>query len=69
MSEIGIRVVIRDSRTLDDVGTCTAPGPVKPGDLVALEHSDPYRIIATLPVAPGAAMVPVLASRPPLAAH
>jgi hypothetical protein len=38
MSEIGVRVVIRDSRTYDDVDTCTAPGPVEPGDLVAFER-------------------------------
>jgi hypothetical protein len=42
---------------------------VKPGDLVALEHSDPYRIIATLPVPPTATIVPVLASRLALAAR
>ena len=69
MSEIGVTVVIRDSRTLEDVGTCTAPAPVKPDDLIALADGDAYRVIATLRVQPGATIVPVLASRLVLAAR
>jgi hypothetical protein len=63
MDEIGVRIHIRDSMTLDDVGDCTAPGPVKPDDIVALEHDELYRIIATLPAPDGVTVVPVLAKR------
>ena len=58
---VGVRVVIRDALTLDDVGTCTVPGPVEPGDLVALAHGGPYRIVDVLPVPAGSKAVPVLA--------
>jgi hypothetical protein len=43
VSDIGIRVVIRDAITLDDVGECHAPAPVEPGDLLAFEHGSPRR--------------------------
>jgi hypothetical protein len=36
---------------------------VKPDDIIALEHGDPYRIIATLPVPEGVNVMPVLAKR------
>jgi hypothetical protein len=56
-----VRVVVRDAQTLDDIGTCTAPAPVEAGDLIALEHGAPYRVVATLLLPPDATMTPVLA--------
>ena len=61
MSEIGVRVVVRDARTYDDLGQCTAPAPVEPGDLVAFEHGWPWRVTSVLPVPLGATVTPVLA--------
>lgn len=61
MSELGVPVVVRDSGTLDDIGACTAPAPVEVGDLLALEHGPPLRVVDVLPVPGDAACVPVLA--------
>jgi hypothetical protein len=63
MDEIGVRVHIRDSMTLDDIGDCTAPGPVRPDDMIALADGHPYRVIAVLPVPKHSFCVPVLATR------
>jgi hypothetical protein len=61
MNQLGICIVIRDARTLDDIGTCTAPAPVEPGGLVCLEHGPPFRVVSTLPLPPRATVTPVLA--------
>jgi hypothetical protein len=61
VGDFGIRVVIRDSLSFDDLGTCTAPFPVAPGDLVAREHGPPLRVVSMLPQPSGAAVVAVLA--------
>jgi hypothetical protein len=55
------RVVIRDSVTLDEIGTCTAPVPVEPGDLLVFEQGPPLRVTTVLWVPVGATVVPVLA--------
>ena len=67
MDEIGVHVVIGDAVTLDDVGVCTAPGLVRPDDMIALADGDPFRVIAVLPVPEDSACVPVLARRIALA--
>ena len=38
MEELGIRVVIRDAVTLDDLGVRHAPVPIEAGDMIAFEH-------------------------------
>jgi len=50
MDKIGVRVHIRDSVTLDDVGDGTAPAPVEPDDMIALADGHPFRVVAVLPV-------------------
>jgi hypothetical protein len=60
MSALGVRLVLRDVVTADDLGTCTVPGPVEIGDLVALEHGPPLRVVDVLPVPAGSPCVPVL---------
>jgi hypothetical protein len=68
MHELGVRVVIRDARSLDDVGECTAPpAPVEPGDLLALEHGRLLRVVDVLALAPGSHVVAVLACPPAIA--
>lgn len=62
MSELGIRVHLRDVETLDDVGDLTAPGPVEPGDLVA-DAEAVYAVEAVLIPPPGASVIAVLAQR------
>ena len=42
MRELGITVVRGDAVALDDVGSFTAPAPIEPGDLVALEPARRY---------------------------
>ncbi len=64
---IGIRVVIRDATTLDDIGICTAPAPVEVGDLIALEHGLPVRVTSVLPLPVHATVTPVLAGPAQLA--
>lgn len=54
--ELGVRVVVTDSRTLGAVGIAHVPGPVRPGDLVAFGEGDPWRVLALLPTAPGSAL-------------
>ena len=58
----GVELVLRDLATLDDVGRCHAPPPVRPGDLVAT-HGAVYRIVNVLWTPPGALCVPVLVER------
>jgi len=43
------------------VGDCTAPGPVRPDDMIALADGHPFRVIAVLPVPEDSLCVPVLA--------
>jgi hypothetical protein len=59
---IGVRVVVIDARTLGAVGIAHLPGPVRPNDLVAFGEGDPWRVLALLPTAAGAAQR-VLAGR------
>jgi hypothetical protein len=56
-----VTVCLRDADTIDDLGTCHAPPPVEPGDLVSLEHGPPLRLVYVLKPAPGARAVPALA--------
>jgi hypothetical protein len=53
---IGVRVVVTDRRTLGTVGIAHVPGPVCPGDLIALGQGNPWRILALLPTASGATL-------------
>jgi hypothetical protein len=58
--ELGVTLALRDARTLDELGRCSAPAPVELGDVVALEHGRPLRIVDVLWVPDGAPLVPVL---------
>ena len=58
----GVALVLRDLATLDDVGRCHAPPPVRPGDVVATADAA-YRIMDVLWTPPDAPCVPVLVER------
>ena len=58
----GVRVVARDSFTLDALAELHAPAPVEPGDLLA-DDVALYRVESVLAASPGAPVVRVLARR------
>ena len=60
---LGVRVHLRDSRTLDDLCDVTAPPPVEAGDLVGPRPRAVYRVEAVLVPPPGAPVTPVLCRR------
>ncbi len=60
--ELGIRVHLRDSATLDELGVVHAPAPIEPGDVVATAD-ELYRIEAIIPPALGDRCVAALARR------
>jgi hypothetical protein len=64
---LGVWLRVRDARTMDDLGLCTVPSPLEPGDLAAFEFGPPLRIVALLEVPPGAPFVPVIVRPEPLA--
>jgi hypothetical protein len=57
--ELGIRVHLRDVRTLDDICDVTAPAPVGPGDVVASAEQI-YRVEVVLVPPRGAPVTPIL---------
>jgi hypothetical protein len=50
----GIAVRVRDAQTFDDLGVVTVPGPIEPGDVIALEEGPPLRVQSVLLCRPGA---------------
>jgi hypothetical protein len=64
---LGVWLRVREAQTMDDLGLCTVPPPVEPGDLAAFDHRPPLRIVALLEVPPGAPVVPVFVRPEPLA--
>ena len=58
---IGVRLVVRDAESFDDLGVCTAPAPVEAGDMIAFAHGPPLRVASVLPTPAGGTLVPVLA--------
>jgi hypothetical protein len=61
--ELGVTLALRDADTFDELGRCTAPAPIELGDVVALEHGPPLRVVDVLWVPDGAPLVPVLVER------
>jgi hypothetical protein len=54
MNDDGIGAAVRLFTTeADDLGTVTAPAPVEPDDVVALEHGPPLRILCVAALDPG----------------
>jgi hypothetical protein len=62
MDPVGVRVLLRDASTLDDLGDVTAPAPVEPGDLLATVD-DVFQVDVVLTTPPGSLFAPVLARR------
>jgi hypothetical protein len=54
LGELGARVRLTDGNG-DDVGVAHLPRPVEPGDLAALEHGFPLRLVAVVHLEAGGA--------------
>ena len=60
--DVGVRAVLRDAETLDDLGAVTAPAPIEPGDVLG-DAEALCRVEVVLLTSPAARCVPVLVRR------